>query len=384
MIGTGVWATQTALRPPAPWQATRNLLRRKAGAIASLPGVMSSPPVVSVGAADTSAIAGSNITLVEDEATRLWIGGRFYKYPFAGTNWATWNSVHLNGVDDDQLGGAVEFVTTAVTFEIVVNAGGKLFQIWVNDQLVQADPFQPGSGVRFYKVRFAGSATRKIRVAFMNGISWQGIKLPEGEAIFATAPEAPIRCLVAGDSFVEGAGAVIGGQSAYGLLGFANVAALGLGIDDLWSSGSGGTGWVQTNGSRVNLTGRLASDVIGPAPNVVVIAMGMNDADAAAAGTNAAAALTSIRAALPGALIYVVGPWDPWAPDPMPSSAMAVRAAVSAASSGRAGVWFFDPSGLPFSRASGDITHPSRAGHQTLGVWLANQIRTELRLAGLS
>lgn len=385
MLGAATWIAQGAMRPQLPWEVKRRALRDLAALVTGLPTVMAAPPAVTVGASDVSAIAGSNITLVEDEATRRSFGGRFYKYPFAGTNWATWRSVHLNGTDDEQLGGAIEFVTSSTTFEIIVDGAGKLFTVSVDGQPVQPEPLQNPAGARFFKVTFSTSASRRILVRFMNGITWQGIKLPVGEAMAASTPGTLFRCVVAGDSFTEGTGAIAGGVTGFGLLGFANVAGQALGLEDLWSSGSGGTGWAKTNGAQVNLLDRLGPDVISPVPDAVILATGINDVDASAAGANAVAALAQLRMALPAALIFVVGPWDVWVPAAMSSAAIAVRDALAAACLGQSRVWFFDPTGVVYEKAGGgDVTHPSRAGHRTLGLWLANQIRAELDLAPIS
>lgn len=374
--GVGAWATTKAAL----------LALATAGAA---PVAMSSPPVVSVGAVDVSNISGTNVSLVEDTATRRTFGGRFAKLDFPGTNWGKFYSVHLNGTDDSELGGGIEFVTPSNNqdFEVIVSGtAGYGFRVWTDGQLVSTYPFLiPGSGAYYFKFSFSGTASRTIRVEFMNGITWQGIKTPAGQNITAPVTATPLKMIVAGDSFGEATGAKLGGNSQFGLLGLSNFLGQCLNVKNTWTSSSGGTGWAKTNGSRVSLLDRYVIDIVAEAPDIVVIPMGINDTDTAAALANAATIINGIRAGVPKALIYVVGPWNPSAPTPESGNPATIRTGLAALCAGRGGIKFFDPDLIAYALAGGgDTTHPSRVGHETLGLWLANQIRADLGLGALA
>jgi lysophospholipase L1-like esterase len=81
---------------------------------------------------------------------------------------------------------------------------------------------------------------------------------------------------------------------------------------DYWISGSGGTGFVAPNTGlgRVKYQDRIQHDVIGYAPDVVVIQGGQNDTIYTKASVQAAAELlfNTLRTALPNTPIITIGP----------------------------------------------------------------------------
>jgi lysophospholipase L1-like esterase len=388
-MGIGIGLSITRGEGGGPWLATKAAVLA-AATLGAVPVTMSSPPTVSVGADGVSTITGSNISLVEDPATRRTFGGRFAKLDFPGTNWGVWTSVHLNGTDDSQLGGGIEFVTNVNTqdFEVIVSGtAGYGFRVWSDGQLVSRLPFvvPSSSGEFYFKFSFSGAATRTIRVEFMGGITWKGIKTPTGQPITAPATATPLKMVVAGDSFPEGTGAKIRGLPQFGLLGLGNFMGQCLGLKNVFISGSGGTGYAKTNGSRVNLLDRYLLDIVAEAPEIVVLMMGINDDDATAALANATTIIDGIHAALPATLIYVIGPWNPSAPTPISGIPATIRTGLAAICAGRGYAKFSDPDLVPYALAGGgDTTHPSYVGHETLGLWEANEIRADLGLSALA
>ena len=146
-----------------------------------------------------------------------------------------------------------------------------------------------------------------------------------------------------------------------------------LGVADFRNSGSGGTGWEQNNPSlsRVNLDDRWTRDVVDPAPDMVVVAMGYNDLEDGndvAIGAMAAAKLNELREAVPGCLVHVLGPWDSnayasAAPD---ADAVSLTAALEEACEGIPGVWFHSMLGVAFEPVGGGDIHPALGGHTTI------------------
>ena len=365
------------------WAQTRARLRKR---IVEHGNPVVAVPTPSLTVSDTSVISGA-ITLVEDAATRRVIGGDLYRFPYDGTNWATFYSVNAraDGSVPEALGGGVEFVTAAQSVEIIVGGGqlsgvGALVRVWVNGELVQVDPVlvQSLTGQAFLRLVFADSEARVIRCDFDRQARFHGIKVPSGFSAAAHFPVNPITMVVAGDSFTEGVGATFNGTERLGTFSYATLASINLGIDNFRNSGLGGTGWAAVNGARVNLLQRLQLDVINPAPDVFVAAVGINDSDVSAAVANAATGLDAVHAALPAAICYVIGPWDAWAPGAMGATPVAVREGLREVCSARPFAKFLDPTGIAFSKS--DSTHPDLAGHQTLAAWLSAAIRDDLHV----
>ena len=268
-------------------------------------------------------------------------------------------------------GGWVEFEHTGDAFEIYQKGLTGGFRLWVDGELsANAYPDNPtaesAGGLHYTLVEFGGSATRRIRLESLAGsLSFGGVYVKTGQSV--AAPSYPLRLILVGDSFTEGTGA--GNQAS----GFAPMLAHELGVADFRNSGSGGTGWEQNNPSlsRVNLDDRWTRDVVDPAPDMVVVAMGYNDLEDGndvAIGAMAAAKLNELREAVPGCLVHVLGPWDSnayasAAPD---ADAVSLTAALEEACEGIPGVWFHSMLGVAFEPVGGGDIHPALGGHTTI------------------
>lgn len=189
----------------------------------------------------------------------------------------------------------------------------------------------------------------------------------------ATAPStAGPSSLFFGDSLTEGCCGTAAGGS------WGEVAAKALGWKAPVVAGSGGTGYLRTNGTKVNYLDRLPG-VLDANPNlgVLVIEGSGNDDPFTATDLRAAVdkALAIAKAKEPNARIYVVGPYAP------PAGGYAAQVQVVRDGAAAAGLPFIDWSDFMKGRSDllySDGFHPSAAGHAYLGRRAAG----ELALAG--
>lgn len=227
------------------------------------------------------------------------------------------------------------------------------------------------TGTQYLVLDFGSKAIRAITIENQESSAFDGVYVAVGDSV--TLPAAsPFRMLVLGDSFTAGTGAGHAGD------GFAAVAADHLGCSDRWLSGVGGTGYVaNAGGALYALPQRIAADLgrfaAHGAVDLVVVAAGLNDVGQSGITSAAASVFSAIRATAPGALVFVVGPWDTLAPAASSTAYGSAKAAIRANLAGRGGFWFVDPEGQAFSKSDG--THPDTAGHLVLGQWLAGRVR---------
>jgi lysophospholipase L1-like esterase len=230
-----------------------------------------------------------------------------------------------------------------------------------------------GSSHQYFKLAFATKAARTITVENEQSTSFAAFGALPTDTI--TAPAAPKRMIVLGDSITKGTGTTRIADC------FARVAGDMLGIADVWAAGLSGTGYVaDDSGTEYKLPQHLQdANLYGPW-DVIVIAMGINDKDLSTTSvTNEVAACTTVlRRANPSAQIFVVGPWDNGAPDAPLASHTACKAAIQVGIPAGKGITFLDPTGVTYTKWVTDGTHPDDAGHKTLGDWLALQIKTAL------
>lgn len=222
----------------------------------------------------------------------------------------------------------VETVYYGGLLELVVKGTAGSVLIYVDGLLVSetAVSVPVNNAITYIPITF--STTRARRVSFqLRGIAFAGFQIgPQDSATRPTSPRGP-RCIVAGDSFTEGSGAV--GRS------WVRTMADKLGWADTWASGSGGTGIINPGsiGGRVKLRDRLATDVIAYSPDVVVIAMGRNDLSYAAADVKAELklGLQMIRDQAPNATLVVLSPFWAGGVQTWGNVILPIRAAVKAA-----------------------------------------------------
>lgn len=238
-----------------------------------------------------------------------------------------------------------------------------------------------GGGRQFITLDYSAGTGKKVRRVIIEGEAAQyfsGIYVATGDTV-TQVPSAPFRMIVLGDSFVGGAGGYLRNDIFPRRLGDM------LGIDDVWASGIGTTGYiVPTNGSIYNLQTRIDADInrmlsTGDAPDIILISMGNNDQGQPSADITTAAqfCIARARALCPTALIFVNSNWDVEAPSASGANYVNARQAIMEAASGREsqGVWFLDQNDFAFDKV--DSTHPDNGpnGNAALAARLNNQIR---------
>lgn len=250
------------------------------------------------------------------------------------------------------------------------------FRFLVNDQYVDFTGTVPaatgGTGSNYIILTFASKASRKITIEMQQGAGLRRILIKNTDSYGPKPTAKEFRGIVFGDSLISGTGATHAGD------GLAHIAADYLGME-LWASGVGSTGYVDTaGGARYSLGQRLDTDLDAAlqygALDIVVVAMGLNDRDEVGVQAAASACFDTIRAKCPAALVFVVGTWDPAAPSAPSANYLATNAAIEAAVGSRGGFYYLDPQGVEYPDIDG--THPNTEGHEILGLWLDDQIRT--------
>lgn len=372
------------------------LLRlREAFARGRAPRIMLAPPAISqspnpiAGTLKTSSASDFGAT-----GKHRYVAGKPYQLEFPGTDWVKFTTVSYSadGSAFEQIGGSVEFCTNAPIFEINMGGNGTPVRLWCEEdgelRLVSTALLRTSATNGHFIVDFSAVSAvptaRRLRVDFGSGGAasfFSGVTTSVLYDVWRPLAANPLRCIVAGDSFTEGTTADGAQGDTMGLSGFVNHMGWHLGLDDVWSSGSGGTGWLQTSGSRIALASRLQRDVIDYAPDMAVIAMGVNDGsqDPIAVQAVVAAAVASFRQQLPNSpLIGVL----PWAPQGAGVAAIndAIRAGYETDVSGRTHV--VDPT-VPGAEwqwpASGHQGNPTNVGN---GDWLVDNGGTHSTVAG--
>jgi len=371
-------------RATAPWSATRAALRAILAASSGSANpharpVMSVPPVIravsSLVAPDSDLTvayrysASTGVLRYEGGGNKPFGGGFYRMFPSA-----------TQGASGGNLGGGES--STLWQVRLVANAAKVAFRVLgtvrpyrfiVDGQYVgmAGTLTAVSTGAQYIVLDFGSKALRAITIENQEASAFDGVYIASGDSV--TLPAAsPFRMLVLGDSFTAGSGAGHAGD------GFGAVAADYLGCSDRWLSGVGSTGYLaNAGGSLYALTQRSAADLarfsaLGSV-DLVVVAAGLNDIGQAGLAAAAATVFAAIRNAAPGALVFVVGPWDVTAPVATNAAYASAKAALRSSLSGRGGFWFLDPEGQGFTKSDG--THPDTAGHAALGHWLGGQIR---------
>lgn len=238
-----------------------------------------------------------------------------------------------------------------------------------------------------------GLALREITVEGQQNNGFQGVYVGATENVFEASPPL-VRSVSLGDSYVFGSQATALGD------GIDAVMADYLGLGCHTNSGSGGTGWA-TGGSAYNFLQRVQNGDIalcGGVPDVIFLNGSVNDKNSTGSTitSNVLAALQSIRATYPKAVIIVFGVWPA---NVAQTGSLSVSANEAAVQAGVAA--FVDPLTffIPINGAVGgplltglgwvggttgsgtadtwmfDNTHPNTAGANSMGVLKATAVR---------
>lgn len=282
---------------------------------------------------------------------------------------------------------------------ILTSAPGAAWRLMVDDEYVSDINSTAGVGggaTSIIDVSFTDARPRRIRLD-LTGSDLQSVIVGPTDTMWALQPRGP-RCIVIGDSYTGGSGAAPTGYNSLSswVWSFADI----VGWDDVWQSGIGGTGWINRNASQTNnYEDRVAADVVGFAPEVVMLYGARNDYSngAVAIGQAAGRTVAAIRAGLPNALIFVLGPdgsahpvdgsadttWKP-IQDQIFSAVAATSGVITLdtclpgiyTGTGKAGATTGSGNGDVYMQS--DAVHPTQAGSDYLGRRVAQKVMAAL------
>lgn len=308
--GSPAWRTQNTLRN------TPALVRRLLPKPADIDAVMVTPPTVSALATATaigSAVKWPSITtsgttrIPSDHFNYLGAGG-FTTY---GTSFPDYTYVKpTNGSNGWTATYCVEFFFDGATIELIFKgvAGPGFLRVRVDGQLVSATATTLGvaGNDQLLPLTFASRAVRRITVEATIA-PWGGVNVGPNDTIWKSETRGP-RVIVIGDSITNGTGAAAGGVTAW-----PRKFSQAMGWQDCWASGIGGTGYLNP-GAFVKFRDRIVSDCLAWAPDIIVVAGGINDIGtytAALIGAESLLLFQQIMTALPGVvLIATSAPWN--------------------------------------------------------------------------
>jgi len=200
--------------------------------------------------------------------------------------------------------GVIELNTNDSKIAIGLTTTSVEALVEINGTFVSKTPVTAsGSGTQYLVIDF-GSTSAKRFVRVFTTAPFRFIYRHKNYNVWAPAKTDVIRMAVAGDSYVAATGADSVFHSWVSVLGYR------MGIRDIRAIGIGGFGWVQNGSGTAWKLGSHLFDITNINPDMIVIAMGTNDAAYVGSITaEALADLRTIRAANPSALIFVMGTW---------------------------------------------------------------------------
>ena len=307
--------------------------------------------------------------------------------------------------------GAIEFGFSGTDLDIPVNAGNFYnsathLHILVNDRIVASSalPIYNNGSWYFLRVTFGSATNRRIRIEGAGGGRWRGVNCASNADISSTGRNYPLITMV-GDSFVEGTGG-----NGYDAQAITMIRALGcdiypggVGATGLISPGSGGkVNWVDTvRMTDLTLSGVTADNGVGATvPNLGIVMLSLND-NAQLPGIYGATLQEAITnnclklidawtLANPGKPIVLFGPTWPSGSPSLDIYRIRDGGQEAACQMQKSNAWFIDRLGPGPSLRSGvystvtdqaslytgtDTTHPTPAGHNLDGLWMARQLR---------
>ena len=340
------------------------------------PAALASPPAITLGVANASTtIPGGTTTYNWDSANILRTAGAWQQYGAVFPNTLAGRGKTVTflaaGVSDAGTAYAKEFYFTGRYIEPYCLNKGFRWTLFVDGEYVALpDIPSAGGGVRTL-IDFGATVTGKqIRIEHQGDGQMAIIEiLTESTATVTAVPAYPDTLVILGDSYTEGNGA------ASQRVAMAHMIATELGFSDHRISGSGGTGFVQSNpGIRINGFDRWTTDVVTPGPTMFISLMGsndVNDGNDATIETTLATKLDELIVAEPDCLIHICGPINASAPS-IPTGYAGLNTAIQNACAGKPRVWFHDISDISFTKWDG--THPDAAGHVALYKAIYNKI----------
>ena len=347
-------------------------------------GVMGSPPTVSISASHNSALT-TNVDFrvvgapIEMAGSNLDSNGYLYS---AGQHFYGNTTVYF---------ARISFMTDAPIFEFDLLGTGQYVNFIVDGVYVTATSSPTLSNARYCQLDFSGVGGRKLRKITLEVPIYQvvrGVHILPTDTLIAP-PTKSIQALFLGDSISNGQLA----DTQDGLF-FPSVTASHLGWL-AYNMGLSATGYVSRGTyPTADMASRATNSIIPYNPDVIVVALGVNDYNQSIPAVQAQATvlINTIRTLLPITPIFVLGPWYTIAATGATLTALAagIKAGVLAPMTGN--VWFIDniaakwqtgtgSTGATAGDGNGDFymgttpPHPGDAGHLFLGRMLANAIR---------
>lgn len=228
--------------------------------------------------------------------------------------------------------------------------------------------------LKYFKVTFPDSQLRRIDISCFNA-RIGALYVDQTDTVSPSLN--PRKVVVAGDSFTEG----VAGASAMGR-GYVTRLSEISGNFNIVISGSGGTGYLATKDGRPNLVDRAQTDIVDQNPDMVIVAMGINDSLDISNAVESV--VTTIKSGLPNAIIVLVGSWTAGEA----TSQMILNTSRIKSVAESLGTYFIDPTGTANDDGwitgtgddgnlqndgnadiyvSSDGTHPNDAGHEFHG-----------------
>jgi len=370
---------------------------------------MTSPPTVRLSAAN----AASSIT---DAVNKPIIGPEFINYghrlgPNSSGPWYLGTSTTPNLLAPQPSAAnaapyALEWAFDGSVFEVHLSGNNASYRLVINgeyatadEQKIAANDYSP----RYLRVDFGTRGTRRIRLEAANNLGLDSIVISRGDSVWRPSEAAGPRVIVMGDSLSEG-------QVGTGNVLDSFVHQLGwlMGWDDIWASGSGGTGYLSpgpADSQRVKFRDRLQSDVIKYKPDLVILEGGFNDVSYSKEDIRKEVMLVvgAVHRALPGTKVIVLSPW--YTSAQLTEQQLSARDAIREAALPNADVYIDTYSGETFVRGnltaaatgpwitgtgavgapasngnadlyvSSDRMHPTAAGHAYFAQRLASAIQ---------
>lgn len=272
-------------------------------------GVMSSPPTVTAEGATAPAALTNGYTYAAKPAAFRVVGGvpiaSASKYRIRSAIIAATGGNLAQGDGSTGSYGRWEFVADAAKVAVRVGPQSLPYRFIVDGQYVDATGtttlVSTGSTDEYISLDFGSRATRTIAVETQAALGFVGAYVGATESVLPSKA-ANCRGIWLGDSYSYGSSATA--------LGDGTAAQLGdyLGIEDMWASGSSGTGWSTAN-SSYRFDERVTADLIAHEPDIVFLQGSYNDRNGLTATieANCLSALRTIRTALPYVPIIVFG-----------------------------------------------------------------------------